>query len=149
MLAACTLLKVCQTTNPLCGGLSHFCMLVSGEQPGAPEQAQRLIREAAALLGTRGAAVLQKYRSAAHAPPGLTRFDFPPSCSDVGTLPGIHGRLFWPVKRSLVLAHASVNTFLQMAGYTGDNCSVHGYATVITADFKQPSCLWCLQELLC
>ena len=72
MLAACTLLKVCQPTNPLCGGLSPFCVLISGKQPGAPEQAQRLIREAAALLGTRGAAVLQKYRSAAHATPGLT-----------------------------------------------------------------------------
>ncbi len=66
-------------------GLSLFCMLVSGKQSGAAEQAQHLIREAAALLGTRGGAVLQKYRSAAPTYSCLTPCTTLPvlSCSDV------------------------------------------------------------------
>ncbi|CAL5220033.1 g1979 [Coccomyxa viridis] len=39
-----------------------FMLEKLGTQPGASEQAMHLIREAAALLGSRGSAVLQKYR---------------------------------------------------------------------------------------
>ena len=46
-------------------GLTPFGMLLTGKQPGLTEHAQRMMREAATLLGASGGAVLCKYRSAA------------------------------------------------------------------------------------